>query len=138
MTPTIRDDDGPDGVENYTEIYTSPYVTTPRPLQRGMVARCPEHGLHGSRKSCFVCGGPVEQVLMVEVPIGDHDDKEEGMGTEPYPPPLGHHGWIALIASVLTIAAIVVAELDDQWAGLPVAVIAVLAGMAIANWANDE
>lgn len=32
-----------------------------------VIARCPEHGLHGERASCFVCGGPVEQVQMVEV-----------------------------------------------------------------------
>jgi hypothetical protein len=31
------------------------------------VARCPEHGLHGCRDSCFDCGGPVEQVPMVEL-----------------------------------------------------------------------
>ena len=30
------------------------------------IARCPEHGLHGQRDSCFVCGGPVEQVPFVE------------------------------------------------------------------------
>lgn len=29
------------------------------------IARCPEHGLHGERTSCFVCGGEVEQVRMV-------------------------------------------------------------------------
>lgn len=29
------------------------------------IARCPEHGLHGERTECFVCGGPVEQVRMV-------------------------------------------------------------------------
>jgi hypothetical protein len=29
------------------------------------IARCPEHGLHGERKECFVCGGAVEQVAMV-------------------------------------------------------------------------
>lgn len=28
-------------------------------------ARCEEHGLHGRRDNCFVCGGPVEQVAMV-------------------------------------------------------------------------
>lgn len=28
-------------------------------------ARCPKHGLHGCRDTCFVCGGPVEQVFMV-------------------------------------------------------------------------
>lgn len=28
------------------------------------IARCPEHGLHGERQACFVCGGPVEQVRM--------------------------------------------------------------------------
>lgn len=31
------------------------------------IARCPEHGLHGEREDCFVCGGPVEQVAMVPV-----------------------------------------------------------------------
>lgn len=29
------------------------------------IARCPEHGLHGERTECFVCGGPVEQEAMV-------------------------------------------------------------------------
>lgn len=29
------------------------------------IARCPEHGLHGQRIECHVCGGPVEQVPMV-------------------------------------------------------------------------
>jgi hypothetical protein len=31
------------------------------------IARCPEHGLHGERTECFVCGGEVEQVAMVEI-----------------------------------------------------------------------
>lgn len=31
------------------------------------IARCPEHGLHGERTECFICGGPVEQVAMVPV-----------------------------------------------------------------------
>jgi hypothetical protein len=31
------------------------------------IARCPEHGLHGCRETCHDCGGPVEQVPMVEV-----------------------------------------------------------------------
>jgi hypothetical protein len=29
------------------------------------IARCPEHGLHGERQECFVCGGEVEQVPMI-------------------------------------------------------------------------
>jgi hypothetical protein len=29
------------------------------------IARCPEHGLHGERDECFVCGGEVEQVPFV-------------------------------------------------------------------------
>lgn len=29
------------------------------------IALCPEHGLHGERTECYVCGGPVEQVPMV-------------------------------------------------------------------------
>lgn len=32
------------------------------------IARCPEHGLHGERAECFICGGPVEQVPMRPVP----------------------------------------------------------------------
>jgi hypothetical protein len=30
-----------------------------------LVAYCSEHGLHGERSECFVCGGEVEQVAMV-------------------------------------------------------------------------
>lgn len=30
-----------------------------------LVARCPEHGLHGERTECYECGGPVEQIAMV-------------------------------------------------------------------------
>lgn len=37
------------------------------PLHVWRVARCAEHGLHGCRDRCFVCGGPVEQVDMVEL-----------------------------------------------------------------------
>jgi hypothetical protein len=29
------------------------------------IARCAEHGLHGERSECFICGGPVEQVSMM-------------------------------------------------------------------------
>jgi hypothetical protein len=29
------------------------------------IARCPEHGLHGARKTCFICEGDVDQVPMV-------------------------------------------------------------------------
>lgn len=35
------------------------------PVASAHIAYCPEHGLHGERPDCFVCGGPVEQVLMV-------------------------------------------------------------------------
>ena len=31
------------------------------------IAHCPEHGLHGHRKFCYVCGGLCEQVAMVPV-----------------------------------------------------------------------
>lgn len=30
-----------------------------------LVARCPVHGLHGKRESCFVCDATVEQVPMI-------------------------------------------------------------------------
>ena len=33
------------------------------------IARCPEHGLHGRRETCFECGAPVKQVPMV--PLAD-------------------------------------------------------------------
>lgn len=31
------------------------------------IARCPEHGLHGQRDECFVCGGAVEYELMLRI-----------------------------------------------------------------------
>jgi hypothetical protein len=37
------------------------------------IARCPEHGLHGERTECFVCGGPVEQIEMV--PVNDASER---------------------------------------------------------------
>lgn len=30
-----------------------------------LIARCPEHGLHGERDTCYVCGGAVQQVPMI-------------------------------------------------------------------------
>lgn len=36
----------------------------PRERRVVYIAECPEHGLHGEREDCFVCGGPVEQVPM--------------------------------------------------------------------------
>jgi hypothetical protein len=44
------------------------------------IARCPEHGLHGRRDECFVCGGHVEQVAMVPVAQAQqrgHDEREQ-------------------------------------------------------------
>lgn len=35
------------------------------------IARCPEHGLHGCRTECFVCGAVVEQVPMV--PLAEYE-----------------------------------------------------------------
>jgi hypothetical protein len=32
---------------------------------RADIAWCPEHGLHGERAECFLCGKPVEQIPMV-------------------------------------------------------------------------
>lgn len=29
------------------------------------IARCPEHGIHGERDECFVCGGSVQQLPMI-------------------------------------------------------------------------
>lgn len=31
------------------------------------IACCADHGLHGERTDCFACGGPVEQIPMVQV-----------------------------------------------------------------------
>lgn len=31
------------------------------------VARCPEHGVHGQRETCFECGGSVKQITVVPV-----------------------------------------------------------------------
>lgn len=38
------------------------------------IARCPDHGLHGERDTCFICDGPVEQVPMVEVSAPTMDE----------------------------------------------------------------
>ena len=35
------------------------------------IARCPEHGLHGQRDECFVCGQRVERVPLLPVTRGD-------------------------------------------------------------------
>lgn len=43
------------------------------------IARCPEHGLHGERDECFVCGGPVEQVAMQ--PLDTSSDPRAAGGT---------------------------------------------------------
>lgn len=40
------------------------------------IARCPEHGLHGERTECFVCGGPVEQVPMLPADYFTADEVE--------------------------------------------------------------
>lgn len=39
-----------------------------------LIARCPEHGLHGERAECFVCGGPVEQVPMLPADYFNRDE----------------------------------------------------------------
>lgn len=33
------------------------------------IACCPDHGLHGARKTCFICEGEVEQVPMVRASV---------------------------------------------------------------------
>lgn len=35
------------------------------------IARCPDHGLHGARRTCFICEGEVEQVAMV--PLAEYE-----------------------------------------------------------------
>jgi hypothetical protein len=39
------------------------------------IARCPEHGLHGERSECFICGGEVEQVEMASVDVDAATDR---------------------------------------------------------------
>ncbi len=34
-------------------------------LEAAHIAWCPDHGLHGERTACFVCGGPVAQLPMI-------------------------------------------------------------------------
>lgn len=36
------------------------------------IARCPDHGLHGARRTCVVCEGEVEQVAMVALTDYEH------------------------------------------------------------------
>lgn len=43
-----------------------------------LIACCPQHGLHGQRDECFVCGGPVEQIAMV--PAETTDDPRHAGG----------------------------------------------------------
>lgn len=38
------------------------------------IARCAEHGLHGERHECFVCGGEVEQVAMIAADYFSRDE----------------------------------------------------------------
>lgn len=50
---------------------TSGRVAASGPASIVRIARCPEHGLHGERQDCFVCGKPVEQATMIEVSRDD-------------------------------------------------------------------
>ena len=47
-----------------TGIQWGDEVYAPAPIE---IARCPQHGLHGARETCFECGGPVEQIRVVPV-----------------------------------------------------------------------
>lgn len=51
------------------------------------IARCSEHGLHGERAKCFVCGGPVEQVPMVpcDAPAVERVAREMASWSGPVP-----------------------------------------------------
>lgn len=65
-------------------------MTTPAAVY--LIAECPEHGLHGQREECFVCGKPVRQVRMVlaseaerlaaalEASLKPEPDEGEGLG----------------------------------------------------------
>lgn len=46
------------------EMTSSESKTWPLTRPAG-IAYCPEHGLHGDRAECFVCGLPVQQITMV-------------------------------------------------------------------------
>ena len=47
------------------EIFDLPEVTGSDHLDVVCIARCAEHGLHGRRQECFICGKRVEQVPVV-------------------------------------------------------------------------
>lgn len=73
LTDALRATRGPHAPEDIAKILghaldATGYVLAPAcPADDRVVliARCHEHGLHGERQACFVCGGPVEQVAMV-------------------------------------------------------------------------
>jgi len=54
--------------EEATMPASNPGKPEPRPGEVPVVpiARCSEHGLHGHRQECFVCGGEVEQVEFID------------------------------------------------------------------------
>lgn len=43
------------------------------------IARCPDHGLHGARRTCFICEREVEQVAMVT--LEQYEALREALGT---------------------------------------------------------
>lgn len=51
-------------------------ITTGNAPEVVHIARCPEHGLHGCRQECFECGGPVEQVPMVEITTASKETRD--------------------------------------------------------------
>jgi hypothetical protein len=49
------------------------------------IARCPQHGLHGARQTCFACGGPVEQVAFVPAErLRAVEEEVRLLGVEPF------------------------------------------------------
>jgi hypothetical protein len=64
------------------------------------IACCPDHGLHGSRERCFVCGGDVEQIPMVPC-----DDAAVRRGAKAVEELLeGAASWVEIAEAVLRAA----------------------------------
>jgi hypothetical protein len=73
----VVDDDWPDHLRAAADALSVLRPPAPSTHSESAVhiARCPEHGLHGERDECFVCGGPVEQVPMVPADLDAATDR---------------------------------------------------------------
>lgn len=72
------------------------------------IARCPEHGLHGERQECFVCGAQCEQIEMVPL--------EQVLGGDIAGPGGAHDVGAVVVhtAGALILKYTTVARIDDS------------------------